>query len=254
MSPKEVARLDKHGVTRVDTAKAQPLELEAIEDESTSALIARGSAYAREYAAIEHKPELLAKNIAVVLLALRKRHDDWLGRMGPYRADAAEVYSAAGITDREQLKRLQANVRYHVGNMVRRYLTPRELKALELKDSTPLERQQDRRATDATILRATKVSAEVEASTLKTTQAMKTLAKGGQAEIAPTQKGAIVKATADHLRLAQAARGIVGQFSADVIDEHMTDGQRAKLDEELAEMEKRIRSLRRHLKSRRSEG
>lgn len=254
MSPKEVARLDKREVTRVDVTSVQPLELEAIEDEPTSALIARGSAYAREYAAIEHKPELLAKNIAVVLLALRKRHDDWLGRMGPYRADTAEIYSAAGIRDREQLKRLQANVRYHVGNMVRRYLTPRELKALELKDSSPLERQQDSRATTAALVKALKVSADVTASTPKTSKAAKKPAKAVHAEIAPTQKGAIVKATADHLRLAQAARGIVGQFSADVIDEHMTDGQRAKLDEELAEMEKRVRSLRRHLKSRRSEG
>lgn len=254
MSPKEVARLRQHEVRHVDGASAQALDLETIEDEPTSALIARGAAYAREYAAIEHKPELLAKNIAVVLLALRKRHDDWLGRYGDYRRSTREVYSAAGITDPEQLKRLQANVRYHLGNMVRRYLTPRELKALELHDASPLERQQDQRATNAVLLQAVKVSAEVTASTPKTSQVTKTPAKGGQTEIVPTQKGTAVRATADHLRLAHAAAGIVGQFDRDVIDSHMTDGQRAKLDEELAEMEKRIRSLRRHLKTRRSEG
>ncbi len=254
MSPKEVARLrDDAAVTHVDAASVQALDLESIEHESTATLIARGAAYAREYAAVEHKPELLAKNLATVLLALRKRHDDWLGRSGDYRRDAREVYSSANLADRDQLTRLQANVRYHVGNMVRRYLTPRELKALELKDASPLERQQDRRATDSAILRATKVSAEVTASTPKTSKAAKP-AKGELTPAVPTQKGIIVKATADHLRLAQAARGIVGQFSADVIDEHMTDGQRAKLDEELAEMEKKIRSLRRRMKNHRSEG
>jgi hypothetical protein len=257
MSPKEVARLrDDAAVTHVNAASVQDLDLETIEHEETAALIARGAAYAREYAAIEHKPELLAKNIAVVLLALRKRHDDWLGQMGDYRRDAAEVYSAANIRDRDQLKRLQANVRYHVGNMVRRHLTPRELKALKLKDASPLERQQDRRATDATILRATRVAAEVEASTPRKTQAAKK-PKGSTEEIVPTQGGGPgtgVKATADHLRLAKVAVSIVGQIDTDVIDGHMTDGQRAKLDEELAEMERTVRRLRRHLKSRRSEG
>ncbi|MGV9546844.1 hypothetical protein [Streptomyces ardesiacus] len=256
MSPKEMARLRDGEVTHVDASSVQALDLEAIEDESTTALIARGAAYAREYSLIEHKPELLAKNIAVVLLALRKRHDDWLGQMGPYRSDAAEVYSAANIRDREQLKRLQANVRYHVGNMVRRYLTPRELKALKLKDASPLERQQDIRATNAALLSAVRVSAEVKASTPKKTKATKKPSKGGQTEIVPAQPagpGTGVKATADHLRLAHVAASIVGQLDADVIDEHMTDGQRAKLDEELAEMERTVRRLRRHLKTRRSE-
>ncbi|AKZ59170.1 hypothetical protein SAM23877_6125 [Streptomyces ambofaciens ATCC 23877] len=257
MSPKEVARLrDDAAVKRVSAASVQALDLETIENEATPTLIARGAAYAREYAAIEHKPELLAKNIAVVLLALRKRHDDWLGRMGDYRRDAAEVYSAANIRDREQLKRLQANVRYHVGNMVRRHLTPRELKALELKDASPLERQQDRRATDTAILRATKVAADVEASTPKTSKAAKKPKGQAAEEIVPTQGGGPgtgVKATADHLRLAEVAAGIVSKLDVDVIDGHMTDGQRARLDEELAEMERTVRRLRRHLKTRRSE-
>ncbi|MYR43078.1 hypothetical protein [Streptomyces sp. SID5910] len=255
MSPKDdVARLGQRTVTHVDAASVQALDLEAIEHEPTTALIARGAAYAREYAAIEHKPALLAQNIAVVLLALRKQHDDWLGRTHVYRQDAAEVYRAASIDDKEQLTRLQANVRYHVGNMLRRHLTPRELRALELHDASPLERQQDRRATDTAILRATKVSAEVTSSTPRTSQVTK---KGAQPEAVPRQgsvAGLAVKATADHLRLAQAAKALVAQFNADVIDDHMTDGQRAKLDEELAEMERKVRSLRRHLKKRRSEG
>ncbi|MEU3729991.1 hypothetical protein AB0E81_11360 [Streptomyces sp. NPDC033538] len=257
MSAKEVARLRDGEMTHVDAASVQALDLEAIENEPTPALIARGAAYAREYALIEHKPALLAQNIATVLLALRKQHDDWLGRSYPYRQDVAEVYRTANVSDKEQLTRLQANVRYHVGNMLRRHLTPRELKALELHDASPLERQQDRRATDATILRATKVSAEVKASTPKTTQTTKKPSKGGQTEIVPTQAsapGTSVKATADHLRLANVAASIVGQLDVDVIDGHMTDGQRAKLDDELAEMERTVRRLRRHLKNSRSEG
>jgi hypothetical protein len=232
----------------------EAIELEAIEHEPVGTLVARGAAYAREYAAIEHKPELLAKNLAVVLLALRKQHDDWLGRYKPYRQDAGEVYRLANLSDKEQLERLQSTVRYHLGNMLRRYLTPRELRALGLHDSSPLERQQDTRATNAALVKALKVSTQVAESTPKTPTPKKSPPAEEPAPALPTGAGLAVRATADHLRLAHAAANIVAQFSTDVIDEHMTDGQRAKLDEELAAMEKRIRSLRRHLKTRRSEG
>ncbi|MEU1254797.1 hypothetical protein ABZ445_16105 [Streptomyces chartreusis] len=240
----------------LDIASLQTLDLEAIEHETEPALIARGAAYAREYAAIEDKPTILAMNVATVLLALRRRHGDMLGKSHAYRVDANEVYTSANIPD-AQRTRLQANVRYHIGNMLRRVLTPRELKALDLIDASPLERQQDRRATDSAILKATRVSVDVEASTPRTV-AKPAKGKGKEKpEVVPQQGGSAgmgVKATADHLRLAHVASNLVGQLDADVIDSHMTDGQRAKLDEELAVIESAVRRLRRQLKKSRSEG
>lgn len=256
MSPKEVARLGGDEVAHVSTDDVQALDLEAVQDEPENMLIARGAAYARAYAVVEKAPTILAMNLATVLFAIRRQHRDLLGRSHEYRQVANEVYRRAGLADKDQLTRLQANARYHMGNLLRRQLTPRELKALELNEASPLERQQDRRATDSAILRATRVSADVAASTPKTTKTSKS-AKGKTAERVPEQAsgpGLVVKATADHLRLAHVAANLVGQLDADVIDEHMTDGQRAKLDEELAAIESAARRLRRHMKTRSSKG
>ncbi|MFE0326318.1 hypothetical protein ACFW08_05815 [Streptomyces sp. NPDC058960] len=255
MSPKEVARRAGDDVMHVDVSSLPTLQLEDIEGEEESALIARGAAYAREYAAIENKPTILAMNLATVLLAIRKQHDDWLGRTHEYRQLASEVYRQANIQDKAQLTRLQATVRYHVGNLLRRQLTPRELKRLELLDTSPLERQQDQRATNRALLAATKASVDVAASSPR--KAAKKAAADEQATLVPSQErgpGLVVKATADHLRLASVAVNLVGQLDVDVIDGDMTTGQRAKLDEELAVLERSVRKLRRHLKTARSEG
>ncbi|MFF3140399.1 hypothetical protein ACFVRU_01370 [Streptomyces sp. NPDC057927] len=235
----------------VDVEGLPTLSLEDIQDETESQLVARGAAYAREYAAIEDKPTILAMNVATVLLALRKQHDDWLGRSHLYRQVASEVYRQSGVKG-DRLTRLQATVRYHVGNGLRRQLTPRELSALELLDTSPLERQQDQRATNSALLAAVKVSAAADVST--PSKSAKPAKKGTQAEVServPEQGGSagmVVRATADHLRLAQVAANIVGQIDTGVIDDHMTDGQRAKLDEELASLQKAITRLRRHTK------
>ncbi|MFF9525373.1 hypothetical protein ACF1DV_25840 [Streptomyces achromogenes] len=228
------------------------LDLRDIEDEGTPALIARGAAYAREYARIEDKPAILAANIAVVVLALRKKHDDWRGLSKPYRDDVGALYSASGVSG-EQLKRLKGNVRYHVGNLARRYLTPRELRALSLDDASPLEKQQDRRATTAAILRATNASVEAAASAPAKSSKTKGMA-AGEEERVPEQRspGIVVKATADQLRLATVAASLVIQLDPDEVD-NMADGQRDKLEEELAAIENAARRLRRTLKKRSSE-
>ncbi|MEU1037684.1 hypothetical protein [Streptomyces sp. NPDC005907] len=238
---------------RVDVAGLQTLELDAIEKESPATLIARGAAYVREYVAIEDKPTILAMNIATVLLALRKKHGDWLGRSYEYRQDVNEVYRQANIPP-DRLTRTQATVRYHVGNLLRRHLTPRELQKLELIDASPLERQQDRHSASRAIVRAVKATAEVTAST--PAPKAKT-AKGAKEETVPEQGGGVgtgVKATADHLRLAKVVGNVLEQLSPNVIKEHMTDGQRAKLDEELADLQKKITELRRLTKKPRSKG
>lgn len=221
------------------------LELEAIQDEAEAALVARGAAYARAYAQVEKAPTTLAMNLATVLLAIRRQHGDMRGETYEYRTVANEVYAQANIQDAEQLLRLKTNVRYHVGNIMRRALTPRELKRLNLLDTSPIERQQDKRATNAVLLKAVSASSEASSSTSKRT---KTTEKG--TEIVPAQA---VKATADHLRLASVAADIVDKIDTRVIDDGMTAGQMAKLDEQLAAIERATRRLRRHLKNTRSE-
>ncbi|MGW2950771.1 hypothetical protein [Streptomyces eurythermus] len=238
----------------MDISQVVPLELQDIEHEGQPLLIARGAAYAREYARIEDKPAILAANIAVVCLALRKFHGDWRGLTREYRDAVTELYSQSGVRG-DQLKRLKGNVRYHLGNAARRYLTPRELRALELDEASPLEKQRDRHTTNYAILRAVSASAEATASA-PAVAAPATGKKGKAVERVPDQRGPgiVVKATADQLRLAHAARNLVTQLDDGVATSDMTDGQRAKLDEELAAIESAARRLRRALKKRSSEG
>lgn len=241
---------------RVDLANLPVLQLEDIENESLPMLRARGAAYAREHAKIDGAQTVLLKNLATVVLAIRKKHDDWEGMSRAYRMEVAEMYRQAGIPA-SNVSGTQAAVRYHVGNLVRRYLTPREMKSLSIADTTPLERQQDRRAADSQLLSALKLSVEASApvstSVTKPTKTKTTkAAKSAESERVPEQ-GSAIKATADHLRLTHAARQLVEQLDGDIIRDHMTEGQRAKLDEDLAAMQDIITALRRRTRKRRSE-
>lgn len=262
MTSKEVAPQDNAGkVFTWSNARDLPtLELDDLTGEDSASLTARGAAYAREVARIEDASTTLKRNIAVVLIALRKQLDDWRGESYEYRSAVTDMYLKAGIADDEYGTRLKNSVRYHVGNYLRRYLTPRELKRYGLIAESPLERQQDTRATHAAIIRATQVStlaADSSPAPAPTETTRKGKAPKGEAKADVVEErapGLRVKASADQLRLASVAAGIVKQVSPEVVDADMTDGQRAKLDEELAEMERTVRRLRRHLKSRRSEG
>jgi hypothetical protein len=257
MSSSEVARRSQGEAARVDVNDPRPLELDHIKDEAEEMLLARGAAYAKEWGRVEQHPTILLKNIAIVILALRRQHDDWLGRDGEYRKAINEMYRRAGVDE----DRIKTAVRYHVNNALRSTLTPRQLKRLGLIPESALERQQDTRATNQAIINATKVVAAVEAGPVQevTTPAKKTAAskrtpKGEVRETVVEQRspGSRVKATADQLRLAEVAGGIVTQLRPDIIDVDMTDGQRAKLDEHLKGIESQVRALRKHLKTSRS--
>lgn len=241
---REVDRRPGSDPVSVDADSLPVLQLEDIDHESDVQLRARGVAYTREYHRIEGAQTVLLKNIATVILAFRKRHDDWLGRSYEYRQEVAEMYRATGIPA-ESLEKVQASVRYHVGNLLRRQLTPRELKALELLDTSPMERTQDRRAVNAAILTASRLSSE--AAVVQGSAKGKLSTKEPSATPAERipEQGSAIKATADHLRLTTAARQLVDQLNADVIKEHMTEGQRSKMDDELAAMQAEIARLRR---------
>ncbi|MEU1200129.1 hypothetical protein ABZ446_28440 [Streptomyces sp. NPDC005813] len=237
----------------VDVSNLPTLQLGDIEDESSAMLRARGVAYIREFARISGAQTVLKKNIATVVLAIRKKHDDWLGRTQPYRQEVAEMYREANIPP-DSMDNIQASVRYHIGNQLREVLPDDELRALELKSDGPLARSQNQRSTNAALLSASKLSAEASAPVSKGMQ--KTKPKSGKSskvsERVPEQ-GSDIKATADHLRLSHAARQLVEQLSPDVIADHMTDGQRAKLDEELAAIQEAVAKLRRRTRKRRSD-
>lgn len=239
MSARELAHHGKAGVP-VSVDDLPTLQLDDIAQESEAALVARGKAYVREYVRIQGAATTLLKNVAVVLVALRIKHGDMRGLTQAYRNDAAEVYR---LTEQggDVGADMRASVRYHVGNLLRRHMTTRELEQVGLQTTSPLERFQDRRAADAAIVKAVKISTDVTASTPRPAKK----AAAGEERV-PEQAGQPVKATADHLRLAQVAVNILVQLNADVINQHMTAGQRAKLDEQLAAAQKTITALRRH--------
>lgn len=235
MSRTPARRPEKAMPAGLDLSSLPSISPADIVDEGADALVRRGAAYVREYAQVENKPTILLLNIAAVLIALRQQHTtddgrtDWLGRSGPYRRDAGAVYVSAGVTE-ETRERISRAVRWHVGNLMREVLTADQLAEYELQESSPLERLQDQRATTSAIVAAAR--AEVTAQTVGV----------------PT-----VRATADHMRLGTAVTNILGQMSPEVIRETMTDGQRAKLDAELAEAQQKLRILRRYTRGREPE-
>lgn len=230
------SELDRPGTRRVavDLDDLPTLQLEDIAQESESTLVARGQAYAKEYAAVQGKATTLLKNLAVTQVALRIKLDDLRGSSGEYRSIVSEMYRSMNL-DPERVTAMQAAVRWHVGNVLRRHMTPRQLEAHNLLPTAPVERLQDNRALNASLIKAAKVSSAVDASTPKP-------AKRSAGEAA--EPGQPVKATSDHLRLAEVAKDILGKLDRTVIKRHMTDGQRSKLDAELAAMERKIATLR----------
>ncbi|MFF6928350.1 hypothetical protein [Streptomyces californicus] len=235
------AELDRRKSQTVDVSldDLPTLQLEDIAEESESALVARGAAYAKEYAEIQGKATTLLKNIAVTQVALRVKYDDMAGRSGPYRAVISAMYDDLRMPE-ERVVQMQATIRYHVGNIIRRHMTPRELEAAGLRPETPIERQRDDRAAKALVIQAYRASAAVEESTPPPSRSRK---KAADAE-SDQPAGHVVKATADHLRLAEVALNMLGKFDRNVIKTHMTGGQRAKLDKELRDMERKIAGLR----------
>lgn len=251
MSSKEVTRRQTAKPAPVDVDNLPSLQLDSVKNESTAALQARGASYAREYARIEHAPTILLKNIATVVVAMRQQHDDWLGRKQEYRDDVAEMYRMANIPP-DSKDRIQSAVRWHIGNLLRDVLPAQELEALVLNAKSPLKRLQDRRALDSAVLATAKASTAVAASTPKKTKTAKSKVEDPEPRV--PEQGDGIKATADHLRLAKVGANVFRQLDLAVIDEHMTDGQRAKLDDELAELQTLIAKLRRHTRKRRSDG
>jgi hypothetical protein len=229
-------RPDTGSPAAVDIDDLPTLQVEDLAEESEGQLVARGAALAREYFKIEGKATTLLKNLAVTQVALRVKMDDPRGTSHEYRTVVSEMYRSLNIAP-DRIERTQASVRWHISNVLRRHLTPRELEKNNLQSTSALERMQDARAVNAIIVKASKVASAVDKSTPKGP------AKKGQ-PAAPEQAGQPVRATADHLRLAEVAGNILDKFDRNVIKRDMTDGQRSALDKQLAAMERKLASLR----------
>lgn len=137
-------------------ADVPSLSITDVEGEGERALVARGTAYVRAYAAVEQQPTILLKNLAVVLVTLRRcfvdseGRPDMRGKTGEYREAAGEIYRASGL-DADRQSGIQQAVRWHIGNLLRDEMSYDELLAYDLKTSSPLERLQDSREASAAI-------------------------------------------------------------------------------------------------------
>ncbi|MEV6684439.1 hypothetical protein AB0N28_03690 [Streptomyces sp. NPDC051130] len=228
------------------SAQQPTLSPDSIEHESEDRLLARGAAYVREYERIKGEQTTLLKNVAVVLVELRRRCDDWLGRTHEYRQLAASLYSRSGIPSDSQAA-IQAAVRWHIGNHLRTVVSPEELAAHNLKVEGPAAREKVARQSRNAIV--TVARAELEASSTRKTKAKSS--KQADAVTDEPEPMPSSSAVGDHLRLGRGAHTILEQLSPSVVDE-MTDGQRSKLDDELAAIQKVVAKLRRHTKKRSS--
>lgn len=232
---KAPARRRRAPVPSAPAVTAPSLSSSDVQDEATPALVARGTAYVKAYAIVEHQPEILLKNLAVVLVELRRRCEiggvaDMRGRSGEYRKLAGEVYRSSGLgADRES--GIQQAVRWHIGNLLRDEMTPDELEAYSLKTTSPLERLQSSREASAAIVAASRA---VDVATVSAS--------------APVD----AKATATQITVGKAVASMLAKISVEVITEEMTDGQRATLDAQLAEAQQLITKLRRHTQKRSS--
>ncbi|WP_228973412.1 hypothetical protein [Streptomyces sp. DH12] len=229
--------------------------------ESDEELVARGAALVREHARVEHQPAIILRSLAVVLVELRTRcttsdgEMDLLGRSQRYRDEARRIYAGAGIAPDSE-DRVQAAVRWHIGNHIRERFDVDTLRQHGLLVDGPRKRVERGRKARAALVTAASAERDLSAAPAKkaTKKARGKAADAATATAPPVDEtaGARVKLTADHLRFGQALATIAGQMRPDVIDNEMTPGQAAKLDDLLAETQTALAALRRHTKKRRS--
>lgn len=101
----------------------------------------------------------LLRALAEILVGIRERFlredgsPDWNGRTHPYRAWVREVYSGANVPADDRAT-IQSAIRYHVGAVLRERLDEETLGAYGLLAQTPRERSLGRRQTRSAMLSA----------------------------------------------------------------------------------------------------
>lgn len=209
---------------------------EDVAREALGALKARGAAYIKAYVRVEEQPTILLKNLARVLIELRRRcinaggNSDMRGQSKEYRDLVKEIYLAAGV-GKEKAETTQQAVRWHIGNFLRDEMTAEELSDYGLKESSPIERSQDGREQRAAIVAASRAT---------------------DLAVVSSSAPVSVKATADQITIGKAVHRQLEGIRVDVINDAMTDGQREALDAQLAAAQQLIAKLRRHTRKRAS--
>jgi hypothetical protein len=107
---------------------------------------------------------VLYRDLAEASVALREHYltaegtPDWSGHTHAYRHAVRALYKAAGYQP-EEARTVQSAVRYHVGNAVRRRLSPSELDAAGLAEISPVESARKIRKRQSAILAASAATA-----------------------------------------------------------------------------------------------
>ncbi|MFI7096418.1 hypothetical protein [Streptomyces lydicus] len=234
MPSKSVAKRSQAAVAGVGQ-----LQLDDVKNEDEPQLHARGVAYAAEYVRARDVAATMVKNLAVVVYAVRLHRGDPRGEGWDTKQAVKAIYDSANL-DEETRERLSNAVRYHVGNLQREHLTSRELKRLGLKEASPLERMKASRAANASLLNGARAQ----------------LQAAGDAGSSRADEGALpdttdVRVVANQMKLADAALNIVRRLDTDtIVSDALTDGQRNRVDADLAAMQEEISRLRRKIRRR----
>ncbi|MFI6444703.1 hypothetical protein [Kitasatospora sp. NPDC050543] len=214
------------------TGIPEPLELADVRDLTVTDLADRGVHLVRAYAQLEHAGTTVLKSLAAVLVSIRLSMDDPNGSSYEYTQLAAQIYLDAGIAPEPQ-SRVKANVRYHISELLREVLSPKELTALGLHEKSARNRMADRRSVNTAIVASAR-AAET-ADQLQSTD--------GDAE-AP-----VSRLVADHLKLATTVTRIIDGMQPDVIRKEMTPAQRRVLDERYAQAIAQLQGLRKVIRT-----
>lgn len=96
-------------------------------------------------AAVEEPGGTNNRAAAEAIIRLRSLFDyegrtDWAGRSGPYRDLIERLYREAGVPSDSE-SNMQANLRYHLGNLLRQTAPPEDLQALGMSTEGPLGRE-----------------------------------------------------------------------------------------------------------------
>lgn len=106
-------------------------------------LISSGARLLGEYLET-HETDVL-RRLAPVIVDLRHSHTltngrpDWSGRTPQYRHDIAQMFTRAHVPD-EDVEKIQAALRYHVGNLIRVRADDDDLASAGLRHESPRER------------------------------------------------------------------------------------------------------------------
>lgn len=176
------------------------LRLDDLKNEDDTQLHARGVAYAAEYVRARDVAATMVKNLATVVYAVRLYRGDPRGEGWDTKQAIKAIYDSANL-DEETRERLSNAVRYHVGNLQRVHLTPRELKRLGLAEKSPLERMKATRAANQSLLNGARASQPVKAKV-----SGKSSALSDEGTLPDTTD---VRVVANQLKLSDAALNII---------------------------------------------